>query len=249
MGHLFLIQERELFRHTPLLPNYTYSFDTPFEEYFLETANQGKINLLHFRAPNPKGLILYYHGRGGNLAKPWGRRAQDFLQHNYDVIMMDYRGFGKSEGPKSHQNMLADALECYDFGKKLLKKGSFYVYGCSLGSGVATYVASKRDPNMLILESPYFNMIDLACNVKPYLPNFLAKIIVRYPFYTDQWIQKVSCPLVLFHTVQDRLIPYDSSVRLLKNAKGPSKLLSIEEGGHFDITKTSQYKIFLKNIL
>lgn len=247
--YTYWTQESVLFQKQPLPDEFTYLFDSSFEEHFLETPNQGKINYLHFKVDNPKGIIVYYHGRGGNLNKPWGPTAQDFTVHGYDVVMMDYRGFGKSRGTLNHDVLLSDALTFFHHIQTENPDSPLIIYGCSLGTGVASYVASKTSASLLILESPYFNLIDLAKTARPYLNDFLARLIVKYPFRTDEWIQNVACNVYIFHALEDELIPYDSSLRLAKLIKSNVKLISIHDSGHHNITQSPSYHLHLKKIL
>ncbi|NOY48554.1 MAG: alpha/beta hydrolase, partial [Chlorobi bacterium] len=110
---LYFFQEKILFRPTVLTQDYKYNFSYPFEELFLKTEDDAVINALHFKARNSKGVILYFHGNAGDLSR-WGTITEYFVSMNYDVLVMDYRTYGKSTGVLSEEALHKDAQMCYN---------------------------------------------------------------------------------------------------------------------------------------
>ena len=147
---LYFLQEKILFRPTVLNQTYVYKFSNPFEELFLKADDKAVINALHFKAENPKGVILYFHGNAGNLSR-WGNITEYFVEMNYDVLVMDYRTYGKSTGALSERALYSDAQLCYDYLKNNYNESEITVYGRSLGTGIAAYIAAKNKPKQLIL--------------------------------------------------------------------------------------------------
>ena len=142
-GTLYFLQERFIFRPTPLAQNYSFSFNHEFEEVFLETEKGASINALHFTVDRPKGVILYFHGNAGNLAR-WGVITSFFVEQEYDVFVMDYRGYGKSKGSRNEEALYIDSRQCYNYLLQRYNESDIIVYGRSLGSGMATLVASEK---------------------------------------------------------------------------------------------------------
>jgi len=102
-------QENLIFFPEILPPDYKYTFSQPFEEATVPVEG-ATINAVLFRSANPKGVILYFHGNAGSL-RTWGDVAGDFTSRGYDILIPDYRGFGKSTGSISNEKMLlADGL-------------------------------------------------------------------------------------------------------------------------------------------
>jgi len=118
---LYLLQEKVLFRPTVLAQDYEYNFNHNFEELFLKPDAEAVINALHFKAENPKGVIIYFHGNAGDLSR-WGIITEYFVEKNYDVLVMDYRTFGKSTGTLSESALYKDAQFCYDYLKSSMLK-------------------------------------------------------------------------------------------------------------------------------
>ncbi|MCB1085062.1 MAG: alpha/beta fold hydrolase [Chlamydiia bacterium] len=251
IGHIYHNQEDMLFKKRTLPDDYIFTFQEPFTEHFLETEKGAKINALHFKAENPKGVVLYFHGRGGNLSGKWGRLSNQFTSRGYDLFVIDYRGFGKSRGKLSERALCHDADFCYNYLNTWYREDQIIVYGRSLGTGIATYVASHHDPKSLVLECPYFSILDLTPRQFPYLPRFLVPLILKYHFRTDQWIKKVDSPIHIFHGTEDELVPYDSSLRLLHliEEKKDAVLTSIEKGKHNHLRYHPKYQEVLDQIL
>lgn len=251
IGYIYTIQEKMLFRTKILPENYTFQFEEPFEELFLEPEPGVKINALYFSAENPKGAVIYYHGRGSDLSSNWGRVSKEFTARGFDLFIMDYRSFGKSSGKLSEKALFKDADFCYNYITSKYPENQVIIYGRSLGTGIATYVAAQHSPKGLILESPYFSILDLTPRALPYLPKFLIPMLLKYHLRTDQWIVHVDAPIAIFHGTEDELVPFDSSTRLLNliKEKKDATLISIEHGKHDHLRFHPTYQKVLDQIL
>lgn len=251
LSYIYTHQEEMLFHKASLPQDYAFSFEESFEELFLETEEGARINALYFKTRHPKGIVLYFHGRGGNLSDSWGKVSREFTSRDYELFVIDYRGFGKSIGKLSEKAICHDADFCYDYLTNMYREDQIVVYGRSLGTGIATYVASHHDPKTLVLEAPYFSILDLTPRQAPYLPRFLIPLLLKYHFRTDQWIVRVDAPIHIFHGTEDELVPYDSSTRLLKllKDKRDASLISIEHGKHNHLRFHPKYQDAMTLIL
>lgn len=244
---LYFMQEKLIFLPTKLSQEYTYEFSEPFEEFFLTAEDGASLNALHFKTDNPKGLILYYHGNAGDLSR-WGKITSNFTKYGYDLIVMDYRTYGKSTGELSEKNLYNDAQLFYDYALGLYSEDNILVYGRSLGTGLATYITSKNNPSKLILETPFFNFSEAANNRIPILP---MKYLLKYKFPSNKFISNVNCPVLMFHGTKDRVVPYKSGVRLSKLVSDKTlTFIKIPGGEHNDLMSFEAYhkalKIYLK---
>ena len=97
---IYFFQEKFIFKPEKLKQDFQFKYDIPFEEYFFDSAPGVRINGLHFYREDPKGLILYFHGNSRSI-KGWAKYARDFYRYDYDVVLVDYRGFGKSTGKRN----------------------------------------------------------------------------------------------------------------------------------------------------
>jgi len=241
---LFSFQDKFIFFPQKLDPSFRFTFGKSFVERFFHPDNKVRIHALHFKMEDPRGLIYYLHGNAGSL-QGWGTVAADFTTHNYDVLMIDYRGYGKSNGKISEKALLHDALLIYDSLVREYSEDEIIVYGRSLGTGMASYVASLRNPRLLILESPYYNLPDAARSYFPWFPSAL----IRYKFRNDLHLKNTRCPVSIFHGSQDEVLDVKGSLKLKPLLKPDDHLYIIEGGHHNDLALFDAYRIQLGKIL
>ncbi|HCF64264.1 MAG TPA: alpha/beta fold hydrolase [Ferruginibacter sp.] len=242
---VYLLQERFIFKPEKLHQGFQYKFDVPFRELFFDVEPNVRINGLHFTVKNPLGLVLYFHGNSRSI-KGWSRYAKDFYRYNYDVVLVDYRGFGKSTGKRSEKMMLKDMQFVYDTLAVQYHEHHIIVYGRSLGSGFAAKIASDNKPRYLILDSPYYNFKKVVERFLPFLP---LRILLRFHLRTDKWIKHVNCHTYIIHGTKDWLIPISNSENL--QALNPKKitLVRIEGGGHNNLPSFPAYHNIIRDIL
>ncbi len=242
---VYLVQEKFIFKPEKLSPDFTYKYDVPFSELYFDVSTGVRINGLHFTVDKPLGLILYFHGNTRSI-KGWARYARDFTRYNYDVVMVDYRGFGKSTGIRSEIDMLADMQFVYTRLSAQYGETHMIVYGRSLGSGFAAKVAADNTPRYLILDAPYYSFIKA---VERFLPLLPLRILLRFHLRTDRWIARVQCHTYIIHGTRDWLIPVSHSEKL--QALNPKKitLVRIEGGGHNNLVSFPAYHNIIRDIL
>jgi uncharacterized protein len=241
----YFVQEKFIFKPEKLHKNFAYKYDVPFEELNFYPEPNVVINGLHFYKPKPLGLVLYFHGNSRSI-KGWAKYAKDFYRYNYDVVLVDYRGFGKSTGTRTEQNLHDDMQYVYNNLKEKYGENHLIVYGRSMGSGFATNLAAQNSPRYLILDAPYYNFKKVVERFLPFLP---VRFVLRYHLRTDNWIQQVKCPTYILHGTKDWLIPISHSEQL--RAKNPKQitLIEIEGGGHNNLPFFDEYHNFIRDIL
>lgn len=242
---VYFFQEKLLFLPSKLEQNYQYQFKHNFEELFLKTDENATINALHFKVENPKGVILYFHGNAGDLSR-WGIIAEYFVAQQYDVLIMDYRTYGKSTGKLSEVALYSDAQYCYDYLSKFYTEDQITLYGRSLGTGIASYLVSINNPKQLILETPYFSILDVA---KHRFPIFPTKQLLKYHFPTHQFLPKAKCPITIVHGTDDSIVPYSSGEKLSKLNIKDLNFFTVEGGNHNNLIEFESYHKTIKTIL
>lgn len=244
-GLLYVFQEKLIFFPEKLDKNYVFKFDEKFEELNIKSTDGNLINGLLFKATNSKGLIFYLHGNGGSL-KSWGVVANTFTDLNYDLFIMDYKGYGKSEGKiKGEAQLFQDNQTVYDELKKVYPEEKIIVLGYSIGSGLAAKLASMNHPKLLILHAPYYNLSDMMRKRFPVIPTF----ILRYNFKTNEYLQNCNMPVVIFHGKDDEVIYYGSALKLEKEFKPGDTLITLDEQPHMGIEENPVYKTALRKII
>ncbi len=243
----YVFQERFIFVRFRTRRSHTYRFEEPCTEVWLDRPDGARLHALRFHSANTSGTVLYFHGNTGNL-KRWGRRAARFTQLGYDVLMPDPRGYGKSKGRTSEAALIGDAIAWYDHVRTGSPGSAVILYGCSLGCALAIPVAAERQPRSLLLETPFANLTDVA---RSYLPILPYRWLLRYPFRNDVAIQRVNCPVYIFHGKRDHVVPYASALRLY--AAVPSnvqrQLFTFPRGEHHDLYRFEEFKQVLRKLL
>ncbi len=243
---LYMLQEKILFLPTVLKQDYVFKFSQPFDEVFFKTEDNAVINAIHFKVESPKGVILYFHGNAGDLSR-WGVVTEYLVELQYDVLVMDYRTYGKSTGKLSEKALYSDGQLCYDYLKKHYNEDDITLYGRSLGTGVATYLASKNKPKQLILETPYYSIVDVA---KSRFPMFPVEVLLKYKLPTNQYIRQVNCPITIFHGTEDSVVPFASAKKLFEvSPVSLTTFVTIENGNHGNLINFERYHTQIKKIL
>jgi hypothetical protein len=159
---------------------------------------------------------------------------------------MEYPSFGKSKGTLTEKNCTDWALQTYKLARKKFSPQQIIIYGKSLGTGVATQLASVRDCKNLILESPYYN---LAAVFKPYLFLYPLTRLMHFHFPTNEYIQKVDAPITIFHGTNDWLIPIHNSEQLTSFFTTGDTLIKLDRGGHHGLDSFPEFKSKMAELL
>ncbi|HQC07631.1 MAG TPA: alpha/beta fold hydrolase [Kaistella chaponensis] len=246
-------QEKVVFLPVVLPVLHEFDFEKNFEEYLWETPFEGIINVLHFKIKNPKGVIAYFHGNADNLHR-WGKIANEYTHFGYDVLVMDYRGYGKSSGPRNEDFLYADAQFFYDFAVEHYGEDKTILYGRSLGGAFAIKIAAENRPKAVILESTFYNIQDI---VNRWLPKKVTDRVsptMTYHFLSNENIAKVKVPLYHFHGSKDNIVPIKSGKKLFEvfaksQPKIEKKFIEISGASHDDLINYEEFTQEIKKIL
>ncbi|GGG38471.1 alpha/beta hydrolase [Hymenobacter glacieicola] len=244
---LYFQQERLLFFPTRLATNYRFSFPGRFEEHWVTAPDGTRLHGLLFQtdSASAKGLIFYLHGNGGALDN-WGEVAPAYTRLGYDVFLLDYRGYGKSQGRiSSEQQLLSDVEVAYQQLLTQYPENRTVVLGYSLGTGPAAWLAARHLPRLLILQTPYQSMRAVARQHYPWVPG----ILVRYPLHTNRVLARVKSPIVIFHGDQDEIISYESARQLKALLKPQDQFITLAGAGHNGMTDNPEYQQAIQQIL
>jgi uncharacterized protein len=244
-GLLYFFQEKLIFFPEKLNKNFEFTFNREFEEINVKTKDNTILNGLLFKTDKSNGLIFYLHGNAGSV-RTWGEVAKTYTDLNYDVYMLDYRGYGKSEGKITSEEVLYQDLQTvYDELKSKYDESKIVVLGYSIGTGLAAKIASVNNPKLLILQAPYYSLTDLMKHTFPIIPTF----ILKYKFETNKFITDCKMPVIIFHGNQDEVIYYNSSVKLKGLMKKSDSLITLNGQGHNGMTNNIEYRTAVQEIL
>ena len=244
---LYYLQDYLLFKPEKLSKDFEFNYQNQeFKEYNLETRDGAVINgIRFFPKGESKGVVLYLKGNSKSI-KGWGKFAVDFTRHGYNVLMVDYRGFGKSTGRRSQKAIKRDLQVVYNKIKELTTEDRIILYGRSLGSGFATKLASMNHPRMLILDAPYYSLTKVTARYMPFMP---LSLLMKYPLPTYKWLKYVQCPIHIIHGTHDKLIPYKTSVKLSQINPKLTRLYTVIGGGHKNLNNFESYHEMLDDII
>jgi pimeloyl-ACP methyl ester carboxylesterase len=229
----------------------TYSFDLGGNdrELTISTEDGEELSGILFAASRPRGVILYFHGNAGSLSS-WRYVSGDIVPKGFDLLIIDYRGYGKSTGMISEEGLYRDAEASYEQLRSLgWKESEIIVYGRSLGTGVALHLATTRKIRALVLEAPFTTLPDLASHL---LPIPVPAFYIPYRFDNLGRAPDVKVPTLLLHGTRDELIPPDHSQKILDALACDKRLVLIRGGEHNDLTSFPEYHealdAFLKSL-
>ena len=181
-------------------------------------------------------MVFFLHGNSGNL-QSWFVNVDYYRRANFDLFMIDYRGFGKSSGSIQSQAQLeADVREAWNQMAPQYTGKRQVIYGRSIGTGFAAALAVQVQPDQTILVSPFESMLALAQQHYPWVPNTL----LRYPLRTDIAVPQLRGSLLLAHGDLDTLIPPIHS-QMLQHLLPGSKLTIVSGAGHNDLQRFDAY--------
>jgi fermentation-respiration switch protein FrsA (DUF1100 family) len=233
---LYLFQDRLIFMPEALNEDFVFEFEGDFNEINLEMEDGAVLNALHFKTDQPKGMMVYFHGNAGNLSR-WGEVVLPFIDKGYEVLIVDYRGYGKSTGKRSKKAMLKDAEAAYAYATQLWPQEKIIIYGRSLGSSFATHIGREFSPAQIILESPFYSVADVAKRIAWMYP---VNQILRFNFQNGKMSEKIVARITIIHGTEDMIVPFESGKKLNDAIKG-SEFYAIEGGGHNDLANFKGY--------
>jgi uncharacterized protein len=242
---MFAFQERLIFFPEKLAKDYRFNFRQSFEEISIRTEDEKILNGLLFKSDSAKGLIFYLHGNAGSIDS-WGSVAEIYTSLQYDVFLLDYRGYGKSDGViENEAQLFQDVQVAYNEILKRYEEDKIIVLGYSIGTGPAAKLASTNNPKLLILQAPYYSLTDVMKHTYRIIPTFLLK----YKLEIYRYIPDCTMPIVLFHGDEDEVIPYSQSLKLKELLKESDTLITIKGLGHNGMTFNVNYVREIERVL
>jgi pimeloyl-ACP methyl ester carboxylesterase len=245
---LYLIQDRLLFHPILVAKNKSYGFRFPYREMTLPYDHETRLNIIRFLTADSsktKGVVLYFHGNAKNIAW-YANYSIHFTRNQYEVWMIDYPGFGKSTGLFTEDRLYDYALQLYRLARTKWEPKDIVIYGKSMGTGMATQLASVRDCRYLILETPYANLPSL---VSHFLPIYPVSSFLHYRFPNDEFLKEVSAPVIILHGTKDRLIPISNARKLSPILKSGDEFISIDGASHNDLAHFPVFQRTLDSLL
>jgi len=196
-----------------------------YEKVSLESTRGHRITGWYIPGKKRDRALLFFHGNGGNISHR-GDSLKIFHHLGLNVLIIDYQGYGDSEGNPGEQAMYDDGRAAFDYlvQQRRFSRENIVVFGRSLGGAVAARITAEKQPGAAILESTFASVPDVASY---YFPLISKLIVSRYRFNSLAQVKKIHCPLLVLHSKQDDVIPYLSGVKLYNAANNPRMFVEL----------------------
>ena len=210
-----------------------------FEDVFIKTEDNVTINAWLVKSSTQRGTLIFCHGNAGNI----GDRLEKILlfhQMGLNILVIDYRGYGKSQGQPSEAGIYKDAVAAYDYllTRQDIDRSRIIGYGESLGGAVAVDLGTKRNLAALIIDSSFTNAADMAKTIYPFIPSFLLGTKLD----SAAKVRAVTIPKLFIHSRADEIVPFRLGERLYQAAAQPKEFLELS-GGHNNTPVDAQEKM------
>ncbi|MEM7541310.1 MAG: alpha/beta fold hydrolase [Pseudomonadota bacterium] len=213
VGGLFWGQKYLVFQPFEKIETRPDQFGIAYENIALVTSDGVTLDAWYVPGPEGSRKILFFHGNAGNMS----HRVQTLLvlrQLGHSVLIIDYRGYGQSEGSPSESGLYADGEAAWRYlvEQRHTDPEEIVVYGRSLGGPVAAKIAAAHKPRALIVESTFTSMADMGGYHYPYLG---GRWLSRYDFDTEKYLNEVDAPILIAASPDDEIVPFEFGQRLL----------------------------------
>jgi len=243
---LYFMQPSFLYSPVRDLPYTPAELGLDFEEVFFRAGDRVQLHGWYIPAPNSEFTVLFCHTNGGNMMYQLDS-INIFYNLGLSCFIFDYRGYGISQGRPSEHGTYLDVRAAYRWltKKKKIPAEKIIVFGRSLGGSIAAYLAGKANPGGLVIESAFTSYIAIGSKFYPYMP---VKWFARFKYPTIEYIRKVTCPVLVIHSRNDEMIPFEFGLQLYEAANEPKEFVELY-GGHNDgflISSETYKKAWLK---
>ncbi len=214
-----------------------------YEEVTITAEDGIQISGWFIPSGTPRATLIFCHGNGGNISHRL-EKIEMFNDLNLNVLIFDYRGYGMSKGSPSEKGLYLDTEAVYEYlvdEKKILPQ-KIIAYGESLGGAVAIDLAGKHEMRGIIIEGTFTSVRDMAKRLLPFIPTF----IYASSYDSLGKIKNVKSPKLIFHSIDDEIIPFEMGEKLFHAAPEPKEFVKIR-GGHNEAFIISR-DVFVKEI-
>lgn len=237
---VYVMQKRMLFPayRAPLVASDWQPTAGDMQEQAMISGQCGKLHVASWRLKHSHGTVMIFHGNGESMVSVQTQAAK-FLELGYSVMGWDYPGYGKSDDCWfSEQDLLQDTESAYQWLLKRESASRIVLYGRSIGTGLALYIASQHPGHHVLLVSPYDSLLNVAKDNEPFF--IPVDLLMRYPLNATLWIGKAQGDIHAIHGTADTLIKPERAAALMRASKGNADIEWIKGADHFDLPKFMQ---------
>ena len=215
-------------REVPYTPD---EIDLDFENIVLKTKDGLRLNGWYIPAEKSEFTVLFCHGNGGNMMHRLDS-INIFYNLGLSCFIFDYRGYGSSEGKPTEEGTYLDVMAAYQWltEEKKISPEDIIIFGRSLGGSIAAQLAAKVEAKSLIIESGFTSYVDIGRKFYPYMP---VRWFARFSYKTIDYLSDVRCPVMIIHSRNDDVVPFEFGQELYEAANEPKEFVEIF-GSHND---------------
>ncbi|MHC4065545.1 MAG: alpha/beta hydrolase [Planctomycetota bacterium] len=227
-GLVYIFQARLLYHPSRDCHATPADLGLEFEDLTLTTADGLKIAAWYIPSPAPAGTILFCHGNAGNNSDRLVT-IRILRSLGYDVLIFDYRGYGRSEGRPDEQGTYRDAQAAWNYlvETRGVPPKRVILLGRSLGGAVAVELAKRQEPAALVVEASFTSLADVARMHYPVLP---VRLLCRFSYDSVEKVPSIACPKLFLHATEDELVPLQIGRRLYAAAADPKRFIETPSG-------------------
>ncbi|MCW9055294.1 MAG: alpha/beta hydrolase [Gammaproteobacteria bacterium] len=219
-----------------------------FDDVEFFTEDRIKLHGWFIPHDQARGTLLFFHGNAGNISHRLDS-IEIFHRLNLNVFIFDYRGYGQSEGRTTEQGTYRDAEAAWRYltESRNINPREIIIFGRSLGASIAAWLASQHQPASLIVESGFSSIPAMAKRLYPFLP---VGWLAHFKYNTRDYVSRTSCPVLIAHSTDDEIIPFDEGREIYRTAREPRRFYEMR-GGHNDgfMISGSDYRNELRSFI
>ncbi|MBI2646052.1 MAG: alpha/beta hydrolase [Deltaproteobacteria bacterium] len=216
---------KKVFSHAP------EQYALKAQDVFFEAPDHLRLHGWFFESKKTQKTLLFFHGNGGNVASNLELISIFVQKVHLNVFVIDYRGFGKSEGHPSETGLYQDAEAAYEYLTQVRKmdKDNIIIFGQSLGGAIAIDLASKRPASVLIVENTFTSAVAMAKVFYPYLP---VRLFIKSKFDSLEKMKSIAMPKLIIHATEDETVPFQLGKKLFEVAATPKEFYAVLGAHH-----------------
>jgi len=222
---LYFMQSVFLYSPVREVPYNPADIGLAFEKVVFETEDGLKLSAWFIPAEKAELTVLFCHGNGGNMTHRLDT-INILNELGLNCFIFDYRGYGSSQGKPSERGTYLDAEAAYKWltEKKKIPSQNIILFGRSLGGSIAAYLATKVEAKGLIVESSFTSYVDMGRKFYPYMP---VRLAATYSYKTIDYVRQVHRPIMIIHSRNDEVIPFEFGLKLYDVANEPKEFVEI----------------------
>lgn len=247
-GVFYNYQQFFYFQPKPLALKHKFEFvpGVKYVETKLAFDKETIVDVIKFLPKDTaKGIVLFFHGNRFNV-EHYSEYAPYFTKRGYECWMPDYPGYGRSTGEMNMEVLEQLSLQLYKMARVKYRPDQIVIYGKSLGTGIAAYLASIRDCRHLILETPYYSLATLTGSYLFFMP---VHLLMKYNIDTYKYFKEITAPITVLHGDKDELIPLSNALSLMPYLKLNDAFYVVPGGHHNTLPHYPLYHTVIDSLM